>query len=215
MHRITRTAQGWRNSLPCFRGLSTRARLTGQSRWDVAGHHPNITPVSRTPYKALEYVSKDCDITHDCFDESNRPRRDSGRPKGNGKRKWSEIISAPDENSFLESLKENDPRALVVCHGNSDNTLGGDTPLNDDIMNRLPGSPSESTSTKESKRSLHESDSEVGISLHNGAAPLHPLPCGGNPCPLHPFAAHSHTRILCGWPLARRGPAFRPPTGVP
>ena len=97
---------------------------TGQSRWDVAGHHPNITPVSRTPYKALEYVSKDCDITHDCFDESNRPRRDSGRPKGNGKRKWSEIISAPDENSFLESLKENDPRALVVCHGNVRQYIG-------------------------------------------------------------------------------------------
>ena len=95
-----------------------------QSRWDVAGHHPNITPVSRTPYKALEYVSKDCDITHDCFDESNRPRRDSGRPKGNGKRKWSEIISAPDENSFLESLKENDPRALVVCHGNVRQYIG-------------------------------------------------------------------------------------------
>ena len=157
-----------------------------QSRWDVAGHHPNITPVSRTPYKALEYVSKDCDITHDCFDESNRPRRDSGRPKGNGKRKWSEIISAPDENSFLES-----PRKMIrvlwwFVTETSDNTLGGDTPLNDDIMNRLPGSPSESTSTRESKRSLHESDSEVGTATGCRLRPC--TPChAGQPVPPAPL----------------------------
>ena len=136
-----------------------------QSRWDVAGHHPNITPVSRTPYKALEYVSKDCDITHDCFDESNRPRRDSDVLK--------EMANASGQRSYLHQTKTaflNHSRKMIrvlwwFVTETSDNTLGGDTPLNDDIMNRLPGSPSESTSTKESKRSLHESDSEVGTAI--------------------------------------------------
>ena len=130
-----------------------------------------------------------------------------------------EMANASGQRSYLHQTKTaflNHSRKMIrvlwwFVTETSDNTLGGDTPLNDDIMNRLPGSPSESTSTKESKRSLHESDSEVGISDRWGCAPCTPLPCGGNPCPLHPFAAHSHTRILCGWPLARRGPAFRPP----
>ena len=158
-----------------------------QSRWDVAGHHPNITPVSRTPYKALEYVSKDCDITHDCFDESNRPRRDSGRPKGNGKRKWSEIISAPDENSFLESLKENDPRALVVCHGNVRQYIGWRYPAE----RRHYESPTGLSIRIDIDERIKAFSSRIGQRgrywLYYGAAPPAPLPCGGQPVPPAPL----------------------------
>ena len=133
-----------------------------------------------------------------------------------------EMANASGQRSYLHQTKTaflNHSRKMIrvlwwFVTETSDNTLGGDTPLNDDIMNRLPGSPSESTSTKESKRSLHESDSEVGTFYCRGLRPpAPPAMRGATRAPCTPFAAHSHTRILCGWPLARRVPRSGPLPG--
>ena len=106
-----------------------------------------------------------------------------------------EMANASGQRSYLHQTKTaflNHSRKMIrvlwwFVTETSDNTLGGDTPLNDDIMNRLPGSPSESTSTKESKRSLHESDSEVGMFRLGGCAPCTLPAMRGQPVPPAPL----------------------------
>ena len=126
-----------------------------------------------------------------------------------------EMANASGQRSYLHQTKTaflNHSRKMIrvlwwFVTETSDNTLGGDTPLNDDIMNRLPGSPSESTSTKESKRSLHESDSEVGT---DRAAPPTTCHAGATRAPCTPLR---HIVILeyCGLAPGAGGPAFSPP----
>ena len=134
-----------------------------------------------------------------------------------------EMANASGQRSYLHQTKTaflNHSRKMIrvlwwFVTETSDNTLGGDTPLNDDIMNRLPGSPSESTSTKESKRSLHESDSEVGTFYCRGLRPPAPA-MRGQPVPPAPPLRHIVILEYCVVGPWRAGvPRSGPPTGVP
>lgn len=103
-----------------FVDYGTPRDWTNSRRWDVLGVHPNVKPVSRTPYNAYAYVGKDKNIIHECFTEANRPRpRGSTSNAGrNRKRAWAEIANAPNKDEFFASCKALDPRSFITCFGN-------------------------------------------------------------------------------------------------
>lgn len=95
--------------------------FSGSTRWDVRRHHPNLLPVSRTPWRAFQYATKDGDIVFDNFDETTRPTEPSGHSggsRGRSKRNFDEITSAMDKEDFFVKMQRLDPRALVVSFGN-------------------------------------------------------------------------------------------------
>lgn len=95
--------------------------FSGPTRWDVRRHHPNLLPVSRTPWRALQYAIKDGDVVHDDFDEKTRPTEPSGHSgssRGRSKRNFDEITAAVDKEDFFNKMQRLDPRALVVSFGN-------------------------------------------------------------------------------------------------
>nr|QJB18664.1 MAG: replication-associated protein [Genomoviridae sp.] len=92
--------------------------LSNERRWDVQGVHPNVRPVSRTPWAAYEYARKHGDIVHDCFTDANRPRRPSDRGQGSSRKRWTDITDAPTKDEFFKKIKADDPRSLVVSFRN-------------------------------------------------------------------------------------------------
>ena len=158
---------------------------TGQSRWDVAGHHQTSHQYHGLHTRLLNTCRKIATSRMTAL--TNQTDRDATLDV------LKEMANASGQRSYLHQTKTaflNHSRKMIrvlwwFVTETSDNTLGGDTPLNDDIMNRLPGSPSESTSTKESKRSLHESDSEVGTFYCRAAPPAPAM--RGQPVPPAPL----------------------------
>lgn len=88
--------------------------------WDCHGVHPNVRPVSRTPYAALGYVQKDGDIVHDCLPA--RPTDNSGGRHNEsvprGKRLWESITDATNKDEFFKKCCTLDPRSTVCSFGN-------------------------------------------------------------------------------------------------
>lgn len=103
-----------------FVDYGTPRDWTNPRRWDVLGMHPNVKPVSRTPFNAYAYVGKDKNIVHDCFSDATRPRpaRQTGDAQRNRKRAWAEIANASNKDEFFEKCKTLDPRSLITCFGN-------------------------------------------------------------------------------------------------
>lgn len=80
--------------------------------FDVAGCHPNIKPVGRTPEAAYDYAIKEGDVVGG---ELARPGGDSV-PEAGGK--WATIVAATSRDEFFDLVAQLDPRTLCTAFGN-------------------------------------------------------------------------------------------------
>lgn len=78
-------------------------------RFDVAGAHPNILVVWKTPHHAWDYVGKDGDIVHDTTARPPVESRKHDRDEA-----YRHVLNATTEVEFYSRLKETDPRSLIV-----------------------------------------------------------------------------------------------------
>lgn len=83
-----------------------RSRVVGV--FDVAGHHPNVQHVGRTPWLAYDYVCKEGDVV---YGGATRPRQEGDgvvRTSVN----WAQIMGAETREEFFQLLLDLAPRDL-------------------------------------------------------------------------------------------------------
>ncbi|AEF58771.1 Rep [Mosquito VEM virus SDBVL G] len=92
-----------------FRGSKFSTR--NERFWDIAGRHPNIARVGRTPWKAYDYAIKDNDIVGGT---ATRPEEGGGGSGGNKQHEdWTYICEAISEEVFFDRIRERRPGDLV------------------------------------------------------------------------------------------------------
>lgn len=151
-----------------FVDYGTPRDWTNPRRWDVLGMHPNVKPVSRTPFNAYAYVGKDKNVVHDCFSDATRPRpaRQTGDAQRNRKRAWAEIANASNKDEFLRNAR----RWILVLLSHASATFPDTqiTPFRiyEDNMSRQPESRSTSPDMDDC-----ENISPVGLDSTEGTLP--------------------------------------------
>lgn len=82
-------------------------------KFDINGHHPNITQVTRTPERAWKYVAKES-VVYDGI-----PEPPSGRSKKRTNADvWRHILSADDRDSMLKRVEEGQPEKFCTSFNN-------------------------------------------------------------------------------------------------
>uniref|UniRef100_A0A8E7G2A4 Replication-associated protein n=1 Tax=Tarsiger cyanurus Genomoviridae sp. TaxID=2814994 RepID=A0A8E7G2A4_9VIRU len=95
--------------LHVFVDFGRKFRSRAANIFDVADHHPNISPSKGTPEKGYDYAIKDGDVVAGGL-ERPEPR---GTGAGSLADKWTRITSAEDRDSFWELCHELDPKAAA------------------------------------------------------------------------------------------------------
>lgn len=99
--------------LHVFVDFGRKFRSRAANIFDVADHHPNISPSKGTPEKGYDYAIKDGDVVAGGL-ERPEPR---GTGTGSLADKWARITSAEDRDSFWELCHELDPKATACSFG--------------------------------------------------------------------------------------------------
>jgi hypothetical protein len=86
-------------------------------KFDIAGFHPNITPVMRTPHKAWAYAIKDGDVVHDDIPEA--PVGRSGKAKKPRNEVWTfRLQESKSADDALNALVQDDTRGTLCAFNN-------------------------------------------------------------------------------------------------
>lgn len=100
--------------LHCFVDFKRAYSTRDQRKFDVMGAHPNVQPISRTPWMSYDYAKKDGDILWE--DDAVEPvRRASGTSNSDD---WAAIANASTREEFFELAASLAPRQLCCAFTN-------------------------------------------------------------------------------------------------
>lgn len=86
--------------------------------FDIHGRHPNIEKVTKTPWVAYDYATKDGDVVAGGCIRPAETGGLSGIPGGDsGSNDWGWIIEAESRDEFLRRISTTKPRDLVCSFG--------------------------------------------------------------------------------------------------
>lgn len=104
-------------------------------RFDVAGAHPNILVVWKTPHHAWDYVGKDGDVVYDTTERPPVESRKHDRDEA-----YRHVLAARTEDEFYSRLQETDPRALIISASSVESCCKRlCSEANREIFERVPG----------------------------------------------------------------------------
>lgn len=98
------------NHFHVFVAWETPISTRNQHIFDYGTSHPNIQPIRRTPEKAFDYAGKDDDVI---YEYGERPG-ESGTLRDGHNRLWSDAISKPTRDEFLQCIREGAARDYVL-----------------------------------------------------------------------------------------------------
>lgn len=96
--------------LHCFVDFGREYSTRKTDAFDVAGQHPNIERVGKTPHKAYDYAIKDGDVV---CGGAERPSESGGRDR-KSHATWTRIANARSRDEFWELCRELDPKSMCT-----------------------------------------------------------------------------------------------------